>query len=498
MPIANKNFIRTTAILLLVGLLALIAIVGTSIWLVEQTQNHFDDVIEARDARTAAVNLRASLHDIETAQRGYILTSDERYLEPYVASRDDIFPQYEALRQILLAYPQATEPMARLLEVIEVKTSEIDETIALVQAGDADAAVDIVITDRGRALMDEARTFFTALISAADDRLTEGAALQRQTANWLRLTTILGALVIFAVVGAAVWMALRYTRELLNAREEVRALNVGLEERINERTQDLVRANEEVQRFAYIVTHDLRAPLVNIMGFTSELDTTMKTIQAYVLADGEPLDEQEIKEARLAASEDLPEAIGFIRSSTRKMDALINAILKISRDGRRPLKPERIDLQELIEANANALQHQVADTEGSIDVDVAIPKVLSDRLSLEQIFGNLLDNAVKYRAPDRPIKIDVLARRTDRRQVIIDVRDNGRGIAAQDHQRIFDLFRRSGQQDEPGEGIGLAHVRTLVRNLGGDITVESELGQGTTFRVMLPERLPPVERSNLS
>lgn len=495
MPIANKNFVRTTAILLLIGMLALVAIVGTSIWLVEQTQNHFDEVIEARQARAATVDLRSALQDIETSQRGYILTGEDNYLDPYRASRSTVLDRYERLRTILLPYPRATEPMERLLEGINLKVAEIDETIELVRGGNVEAAVEIVRTDRGKVIMDEARELFTAIIDAADERLDAGAQLQRETANWLRLTTLLGALVICAVVGTAVWMALRYTRELLDAREEVRELNTGLEQRINERTQDLVRANEEVQRFAYIVTHDLRAPLVNIMGFTSELDTTMKTIQTYVLADGEPLGEQEIKDARLAASEDLPEAIGFIRSSTRKMDALINAILKISRDGRRPLKPERIDLKELIEANANTMQHQVADSEGRIEVDVAVPPILSDRLSLEQIIGNLLDNAVKYRAPDRPIEIDVSARKMNGRQIVIDVKDNGRGIADQDHQRVFDLFRRSGTQDKPGEGIGLAHVRTLVRNLGGDITLESEFGRGTTFRVTLPEKLPTVQRS---
>src|SRR5690606_9425156 len=116
--------------------------------------------------------------------------------------------------------------------------------------------------------------------------------------------------------------------------------------------------------FAYIVTHDLRAPLVNIMGFTSELDETMKSIQAYVLADGNTLSEQEIANARLAASEDLPEAISFIRSSTRKMDTLINAILKISRDGKRPIRPEEIDLEELLEANLATIQHQVLEADG--------------------------------------------------------------------------------------------------------------------------------------
>ena len=318
---------------------------------------------------------------------------------------------------------------------------------------------------------------------------------QRRNATILQTITILGGLVILLVVGGSVWIALSYTRDLLAARREVEGLNLGLEQRVQERTMDLVRANEEVQRFAYIVTHDLRAPLVNIMGFTSELDTTMKSIQAYVLTDGEPLSEQEIQEARTAAAEDLPEAIGFIRSSTRKMDSLINAILKISRDGKRQLKPERFDLKQALEANAASVQHQVAEADGEIRIESDVPTVVTDRLSFGQIIGNLLDNAVKYRADGRPLEIDIRARRAAANRVAIEVTDNGRGIAPEDHQRVFDLFRRAGAQDQPGEGIGLAHVRTLVRSLGGDVTLDSEFGRGTTFSILLPADVRTVMRS---
>jgi len=480
---------------MLVGLAALTVIVGMSIWLVERNETEFDRVLDVRLVRAGTIDLRTALQDVETSQRGFLLTGETNYLDPYNNSRDNVRPLYDRLQERSMAMPELASDVERLGETVLAKLDEMDSTIQLALQGEREAAIEIVRTDRGKELMDEARALFNEIVAKADEAYVVAAGSQRSSVDWLRWTTFFGAFVIFAVVGGAVWIALRYTRELLKARIEVQELNAGLEARIDERTQDLVRANEEVQRFAYIVTHDLRAPLVNIMGFTSELDTTMETIQAYVLADGEPLSEQEIKDARLAASEDLPEAIGFIRSSTRKMDALINAILKISRDGRRPLKPERIDLGELIEANANTVQHQVAETEGNITLDVKTPPIVSDRLSLEQIVGNLLDNAVKYGAKDRPIEIDVTAHRTAGRQIVIDVKDNGRGIAPQDHQRVFDLFRRSGTQDKAGEGIGLAHVRTLVRNLGGDITLESEFGQGTTFRVTLPERLPNVDRS---
>jgi len=99
---------------------------------------------------------------------------------------------------------------------------------------------------------------------------------------------------------------------------------------------------------------------------------------------------------------------------------------------------------------------------------------------------------------DKPLEITLTSRRLPGRRFAIDVADNGRGIAPQDHQRVFDLFRRSGMQDQPGEGIGLAHVRTLVRALGGEISLESDSGQGATFTVVLPEDSRTAIRSRTS
>jgi signal transduction histidine kinase len=147
-----------------------------------------------------------------------------------------------------------------------------------------------------------------------------------------------------------------------------------------------------------------------------------------------------------------------------------------------------VNFAGLLEILAANVEHQLSEAGGEIVVVSPMPTLVSDRLALEQIFGNLIDNAVKYRDRKRPLRITVRALESGR-QVHFEVSDNGRGIAKQDHERIFDLFRRSGVQDRQGEGIGLAHVRTLVRRLGGDISVESEVGAGTTFRVFLPRVL---------
>ena len=114
-----------------------------------------------------------------------------------------------------------------------------------------------------------------------------------------------------------------------------------------------------------------------------------------------------------------------------------------------------------------------------------LPGLVSDRLAVEQIFGNLIENAVKYLQKGRPGHIEVRGR-TQGAYVHYDIEDNGRGIEAKDYERVFELFRRSGEQDKPGEGIGLAYVRNLARRLGGNVAVRSEFGKGSIFTVTLP------------
>jgi signal transduction histidine kinase len=249
--------------------------------------------------------------------------------------------------------------------------------------------------------------------------------------------------------------------------------------RLLEREAELRESNEEVQRFAYIVSHDLRAPLVNIMGFTSELEALRGDL--IDAGEGEPSPQKR----QLAT--DFDESIGFIKAGIAKMDGLIGAILKISREGRRAFRADQLDMTALVRGLADALRYQ-ADAVGATITVKELPPIVSDRLAIEQVFGNLLDNAVKYLDEKRPGRIEISGRE-DGKRVVYAVRDNGRGIAENDLGRVFELFRRAGTQDKPGDGIGLAHVRTLVRALGGRIDLASQAGVGTTFTVTLPKRL---------
>lgn len=478
----RQGFVRSTLVLVAVGLLVLLGVVATTIWLAAESARHFEAFTAARETRLSAGELRNGIQAAESSQRGYLLTGNQIYLAPYGTAKSRAQRHLTILNKAL-ADGSRSAAMRRLTENVGEKFAEMDEIIRLKRERRDPDAIAIMRTNRGKTLMDETNVFISGLVLDADERLTRDTARQRENTSWLRTISIAGAVVIIIVIGAAAFTALRYTRDLTRAREEVEALNETLEHRVEERTAELGRANDEIKRFAHVVSHDLRAPLVNIMGFTSELEAGVRELQP--LTEQSTPTEPVLQQARIAVSE-MPEAIRFIRSSSSKMDALLSAILKLSREGRRPLTSERIDLAEIARASASAIQHQLEEADGTITTALDIPPISTDRLSIEQVIGNLLDNAVKYRAKDRPLRIAMRAKLLPGDKAEIEVEDNGRGIAEQDHERVFELFRRAGKQDEPGEGVGLAHVRNVIRNLGGEITLRSILGQGTTFTIVLP------------
>jgi PAS domain S-box-containing protein len=251
------------------------------------------------------------------------------------------------------------------------------------------------------------------------------------------------------------------------------------EERLKRYAAELEQTNEEVKNFAYIVSHDLRVPLVNLKGYTSELHSALEVIGPNLETALPHLNEDKRSAVAMALHEDVPEALEFITNSVSRMDSFINSVLILSRLGRRELKPEPIDMNALVQMSLGNLSHQIQERGTKVTIG-SLPQVVADRTAMEQIMGNILGNAVKYLNPERPGQIEVTAE-TNNGEQIFHISDNGRGIAQEDMHKVFAPFRRAGKQDTQGEGMGLAYVQTLIRRLNGRIWCESELGKGTTF-----------------
>jgi PAS domain S-box-containing protein len=252
-----------------------------------------------------------------------------------------------------------------------------------------------------------------------------------------------------------------------------------MEERLQRYAAELEQSNEEVKNFAYIVSHDLRVPLVNLKGYSAELHSALEVIGSNFDAALPHLNDEKRSAVAIALHEDAPEALEFITNSVSRMDSFINSVLILSRLGRRELKPEPIDMNALVQTSLENLSHQIHERGTRVTVE-SLPQVVADRTAMEQIIGNILGNAVKYLDPERPGRIEVTAE-TNNGEQIFRIRDNGRGIAEEDMHKVFAPFRRAGKQDTPGEGMGLAYVQTLVRRQDGRIWCESALGKGSTF-----------------
>ncbi|HEV7634021.1 MAG TPA: CHASE3 domain-containing protein [Bradyrhizobium sp.] len=492
---ARRRAIGQT-LLLSAGFLVLVAISATSVILVNRARETNGLVVHTVEVENQINALLLDIRRAESAARGYLLTSGPEFLSDHNTAVAAVLPDVDKLSQLTADNPVQVENIKRLRPTVETRLDQFAKEMNFVEQNQPDGAVALVreaaagntaatIRDLGLAMSAEEQRLFTERTINAD-----------RTQELASLVTIAGSGLVILLAGISIFLVRRSALARDEAEGRLRDANLNLEATVDERTADLREANDEIQRFAYIVSHDLRSPLVNIMGFTSELEELRADIFARIAALGRaaaaapplpaagPEAEPVLEGADRQLSQDYAEALRFIKSSIAKMDRLISAILNLTREGRRQFEPVEIDTHELIESIVATVAHQAAEAEARIRIE-ALPNIVSDRLALEQIFSNLIDNALKYLKPGVPAEITVRGR-TRLGYAIFEVADNGRGIDPKDHQRIFDLFRRAGTQDKPGQGIGLAHVRALVRRLGGTMSVQSELHNGSTFTIALP------------
>jgi signal transduction histidine kinase len=245
--------------------------------------------------------------------------------------------------------------------------------------------------------------------------------------------------------------------------------------------------NRENELFIYSVSHDLRSPLVNLQGFSQELGHAAKDLRAII-------SEPELSEANRARAlrlieDDVHGSLHYIQTAVSRLSAIIDALLRLSRAGRVEYRLQMVDVNATVDQVLGALHNSIAEKRAEVSVARPLPEVWGDSTAVEQIFANLIGNAVNYLDPERPgrIEVGILEDESNRPDHhTFTFKDNGRGIPASGMSKLFLAFQRFHEGAAKGEGIGLALVRRNVERLGGKIWIESEAGVGTTVFVDLP------------
>lgn len=245
---------------------------------------------------------------------------------------------------------------------------------------------------------------------------------------------------------------------------------------------ELAEKNKELEAIVYTVSHDLRSPLVNVQGFSRQLARACEKIRAAAMgaADGQV----PAAAFKQPVEESIPQALRFINAGVAKMEMLLAGLLRYSRLGRVALTRAPIDMNALVSGVVAAMKYQLDEAKAEVRIE-PLPECLGDLAQTNQVFANLLDNALKYRAPERALRL-IIRGRIQQDTAIFSVTDNGVGIPVEHQPKIFEIFHRLNPDATAGEGLGLTIAQRVLERQRGRIWVESEEGRGSTFFVSLP------------
>lgn len=420
--------------------------------------------------------LQVELYAAESGQRGYVLTTDEQYLEPYYGAVDEIDQLLNGLGLTTTGSPTQQRRFEELSRLVLEKIDEMETTIGYVQSDKDHIALSVTNSNKGMELTRSIVALIQAMQRDEHQLLVENRRMAEQNQDFMLLallaTNIIGlclAIVIYAVV-------FRSTRKVEGLNEQIERHNQALEKKIQERTEalsqyadELERSNRELQDFAFVASHDLQEPLRKIRAFGDRLQVKF----------GPQLGEQGLDYARrmYAASE--------------RMSVLIDDLLSFSRVTTRQKEFEEVDLNQLSERVLDDLEFAIESADAEVKVS-DLPTIEADGSQLSQVFANLISNSLKFRTQERKsvirVSCEVIDNDIDDRDWIrLKFADNGIGFDAQYKDRIFNLFQRlHGREEYSGTGIGLALCRKIVERHGGMIDVEAKLGEGATFIIDLP------------
>jgi PAS domain S-box-containing protein len=302
--------------------------------------------------------------------------------------------------------------------------------------------------------------------------------------------------------GEQLWLTaiIRDAQERKRYEDALLRWNQQLEEQVRQRTAELVERNQQLQEktaenemFVYSVSHDLRSPLVNLMGFSEELEVAVRQLGELLRDPRLPLEVRDSAQALLEG--DIQESLGYIRAAVERLSRIIDGLLRLSRAGRVEYRWQAVDVERIVRRVVDTHRTMIHQRQATVTIE-PLPMAWADPDAVEQVVANLLTNALQ--SLDRPVggRIVIGHRPTPSTTFhTYFVADNGVGIDPALLPRLFRPFQSKPSGSGKGEGIGLAIVRRVVERMGGSVGVESVVNQGTTFHFTLPA-IPPMPESS--
>lgn len=408
---------------------------------------------KSQNILNVANRLLLAVQRAESAVRGYGVTQNENFLRNYENAQIAIETEGQKLQELARETLVQEQQVLRIQGLVEQQIQHLEQTIALNQP----------LKSLDEQMLKNEFQFQQlegAIAQFIQQQEAKQSAREAQVENWKNLTTQVQWLALaigFAATGGAIYLFINLDHQLSQYTDRIEESNSYLART----SQTLEKRNQELDQFAYIVSHDLKAPLRAIANLSSWIEEDLAGI----------------------LNDETQYQMDLLRGRVHRMEALINGILEYSRVGRIRSQVETVDIKALLSEIIDSL---APSPEFKIEITSPMPTFNTERLPLQQIFTNLISNAIKHHhRSDGKISI----RATELESAYqFQVSDDGPGIEAEFHEKIFVMFQTLQARDKAeNTGVGLAIIKKILDDQGGNITVESELGKGTTFCFTWPK-----------
>jgi signal transduction histidine kinase len=409
----------------------------------------------------------------ETGERGYLITGMDSYLEPYTTARQELPGELDRLQSLTSDNPSQEERIKDLRATLDRRMLVLERAIDLRRQRGSGISAPVLISGPGKVEMDHVRAISDAMEVEEDRLLAIRRASTDRSSRRTQVAVVVVSTLDFLLILFASWQfarerGLRVAAETAGERlvlaqtetearaAEVQLLNATLEDRVRVRTAELERINRELEAFSYSVSHDLRAPLRTIDGFSLALE------EDYAATVGD-------------TGRDY---IGRVRGGVQRMGLLIDALLQLSRITRTEIVREDFSISDLAESVISDLREQNRNRDLSFEIEPGLTAYADPRLTRIAL-ENLMSNAVKFSSK---VAHAVIRFGWDPEQNAWFVRDNGAGFDMAYADKLFGAFNRlHGDKDFRGSGIGLATVARVVHGHHGHIWANSAVNEGATF-----------------